>query len=94
MYIYNMWVSPDTGTEQGHVPWSSVSLLELECIAALTKEASRVLLIRAECPCEPCFLCKVDFKDSRDSAAVYVSTSTSSHIVNVETEQPAMKKQK
>lgn len=53
-----------------------------------------MLLIRAECPCEPCFLCKVDFKDSRDSVAVYVSVSTSSHIVNVETEQPAMKKQK
>lgn len=93
-YIYNMCVSPDTGTEQGHVPWFSVNLPELECIAAFTKEASRVFLIRAECPCEPCFLCKVDFKDSRDSAAVCVSTSTSSCIVNVETEQPAMKKQK
>lgn len=93
MYVC-MYVSPDTGTEQGHVPWSSVNSPELECIAPFTKEASRVFLIRAECPCEPCFHCKVDFKDSRDSAAVYVSTSTSSRIVNVETEQPAMKKQK
>lgn len=89
-----MCASPGTGTEQRHVPWSSVHSLVLECIAAFTKESSRVLLIRAECPCEPCFLCKVDFKESRDSAAVYVSTSTSSRIVNVETEQPAMKKQK
>lgn len=53
-----------------------------------------MFLIRAECPCEPCFLCKVDFKDGRDSATVYVSASTSSCIVNVEIEQPAMKKQK
>lgn len=89
-----MYVSPDTGTEQGHMPWSLVNLPELECIAPFTKEASRVFLIRAEYPCEPCFLCKVDFKDSRDSAAVCVSMSTSSRIVNVETEQSAMKKQK
>lgn len=53
-----------------------------------------MFLSRAEFPCESCFLCKVDFKDGRDSATVYVSVSTSSHIVNVETEQPAMKKAK
>jgi len=53
-----------------------------------------VFLIRAECPCEPCFLCKVNFKDGGDSATVYVSASTSSRIVNVEIEQSAMKKTK
>ncbi len=33
----------------------------------------------------------MDFKDSGDSATVYVSGSNSSCIVNVEIEQPAMK---